>query len=525
MGSFSNIQKLLEVINFLLQENIVVNDDDAFIADFIVKSFKKQIDTVERYTIEYIHNKTFGYPEVWAGSTHTLKRIENEKNNCITEIEEYIELENEENKELEDIVPNLNVENKTCYIIQEENDQQNPMMDAFKQSDEMESYTETEEQEAYTEIEEKEAYIENQEKEAYTENEEEEAYNETEDKEVYQEDDMKCTSTQEESKHKSVFRCIFCQVDFEASEEAQKHDKENHMVNGHYYKCMICAANYEEKKEVVEHYIREHQTKPSYKCTHCEEFYQKGSQLRDHLEKYHGVVTKQNACPICFKEFRNERPERALEGHMERIHSGMQFDCNICDRKLNSMTALKFHRKIYHEDDRMEKVPCHICGLNIAKMYLDDHVVNRHNQQEKSISCLECDKKFYSQIQLTHHMKQVHAEKKFMCNQCDYKSSQKHNLKVHQAIHSDERLSCNVCHEKLKYTSLSSHMRNKHINKRKHNCDFCGKAFKTATHMKQHRKIHTGEYGGHCDICGKDFVQKHNYMLHMKKNHQITLNQ
>ena len=68
-------------------------------------------------------------------------------------------------------------------------------------------------------------------------------------------------------------------------------------------------------------------------------------------------------------------------------------------------------------------------------------------------------------------------------------------------------------------------MRNKHINKRKHNCDFCGKAFKTATHMKQHRKIHTGEYGGHCDICGKDFVQKHNYMLHMKKNHQITLNQ
>ena len=157
MGSFSNIQKLLEVINFLLQENIVVNDDDAFIADFIIKSFKKQIDSVERYTIEYIHNKTFGYPEVWAGSTHTFQQIENEKNKCITEIEENIELENKESKELEDIVPNLNKENKTCYIIQEENDQQNPMMDAFKQSDEMESYTETEEQEAYTEIEEKEA--------------------------------------------------------------------------------------------------------------------------------------------------------------------------------------------------------------------------------------------------------------------------------------------------------------------------------------------------------------------------------
>ena len=59
MGSFSNVQKLLEVINFLLQENIIANDDDAFIADFIIKSFKKQIDSVERYTIEYIQNKTF----------------------------------------------------------------------------------------------------------------------------------------------------------------------------------------------------------------------------------------------------------------------------------------------------------------------------------------------------------------------------------------------------------------------------------------------------------------------------------
>ena len=338
---------------------------------------------------------------------------------------------------------------------------------------------------------------------------------------------MKNTSTQEESKHMSVFRCIFCLVDFEASEEAQKHDIENHMVNGQHYKCMICGAKYEEKKEVVEHYIKEHQTNPSYKCTHCEEFYQKGSQLRNHLEEKHGVVFKQNACPICFKYFKDFKDERfqkrALEGHMERIHSGMQLNCNICGRTLKSRAALKFHRKIYHQDDKMEKVPCHICGVNIVKKSLDAHIINQHNQQEKSMSCFDCNKKFCSQIYLTNHMKHVHGEKKYMCSQCDYKSSQKYNLKAHQVIHSDERpFSCKLCHEKFKLsTTLYTHMNNIHYNKRNHNCDFCGKAFKTASHRNTHRKIHTGDYGGHCDICGKDFVQEINYILHMKKHHQI----
>ena len=50
---FLNVQNLLQVVDFFLQENIIQNDDDTFVADVVIKCLKKQIDAIENYTMLY----------------------------------------------------------------------------------------------------------------------------------------------------------------------------------------------------------------------------------------------------------------------------------------------------------------------------------------------------------------------------------------------------------------------------------------------------------------------------------------
>ena len=334
---------------------------------------------------------------------------------------------------------------------------------------------------------------------------------------IFHEDDIKDKEIKESSSSN-------CKTNIEKTEaDIKENTTDSSKYNGEKFTLQIEAehtindVDVEEDEDIEKDSYKEEYS-PIYMCPHCDNFYETASQLRDHSEDVHKIILDPKSCPICFKTFIKD-----ITDHMERFHSDMQWPCKICDRSLKSRKALRVHYSWYHGDDKMDKVPCHICGVSIMKMNLQGHMVNRHNTHEKSIPCPDCGKKFYSKGNAKTHQIIVHGGRRFKCNQCDHRAFTKASLKIHEIKHSEERpFSCQFCDQTCKSKQiLTKHIKNRHSNnEKKHACDICGKAFKTAVHVYRHRRIHTREYEGHCDICDKAFVQKSNYFLHMKKHHQ-----
>ena len=67
-----------------------------------------------------------------------------------------------------------------------------------------------------------------------------------------------------ENNHQAVFRCVFCDVDFENELQMSEHDSESHILDEK-YKCISCEHVSVEKQEIVQHFLVEHKNIPFYK--------------------------------------------------------------------------------------------------------------------------------------------------------------------------------------------------------------------------------------------------------------------
>ena len=87
--------------------------------------------------------------------------------------------------------------------------------------------------------------------------------------------------------------------------------------------------------------------------------------------------------------------------------------------------------------------------------------------QNDKTYCVECDKSYSNYSALYKHKKAFHEGVTYNCNQCDYKSALKANLKRHiETKHEDiKKFACNFCEYRcfLK-TDLQRHMKKKHAN-------------------------------------------------------------
>ena len=73
------------------------------------------------------------------------------------------------------------------------------------------------------------------------------------------------------------------------------------------------------------------------------------------------------------------------------------------------------------------------------------------------------------------HVKTKHGEshKSFPCIHCDYKATQKGNLKKHiEAVHDDIKFKCKICGVKMSQKGyLKRHIKSKHVAQSKENQD------------------------------------------------------
>ncbi|XP_068117375.1 zinc finger protein 3 homolog isoform X2 [Hyperolius riggenbachi] len=148
-----------------------------------------------------------------------------------------------------------------------------------------------------------------------------------------------------------------------------------------------------------------------------------------------------------------------------------------------------------------------------------DHVKTSTDEMDNFMSnvysCLFCQRRFGSFLELSKHEKIHSAEDPTVCSECG-KSFDTHSLLLaHQKLHFGERpWTCSDCGKGFfRKSRLVIHQR-RHTGERPYTCTECGKSFSCKAHLVAHEKIHTGVKPFQCGQCGKAFIRRPDLVIH-----------
>ena len=334
------------------------------------------------------------------------------------------------------------------------------------------------------------------------------------------------------------------------------------------FRCIICELKFDFMDDMNYHMAQYHKMKcirKSFCCNSCVDDISDWFQMsidRDQGENNPGepqdkAASATYSCKICSYTCTN------IELLHEHIHSNHHFDfesvktvCSYCRSQLSETiyevcTLIKDlcprrGNPIIHPDAKSHL--CKICNVPCK----DKAEVNLHRKlhlrRKGSYECLKCDKTFRKWNYLEHHvwmhydktpfrcrycakyktsgygvyLHELHhlpeSQKKFECNQCEFRSWTKGRLTSHiKNAHSNKRYNCNLCPATYKSKpGLLHHKMKKHNGQFRFTCDICGAGAVTQQHLNRHKESHENI---HCPVCNKKLFRRRHLSLHMKNVH------
>ena len=230
-----------------------------------------------------------------------------------------------------------------------------------------------------------------------------------------------------------------------------------------------------------------------------------------------GTPFRCKLCPLV-TEFKKVNP---FLKHMRLVHSeehvvDLPFRCDICQKGFTGFSELKNHLTV-HSDERSHSCP--ECNNRFKTKYqLGTHMKTHRVPDQMCSMCAAC---FTSPTKLKLHIDRVHKKlRPCKCDRCERSFSDKGKLKDHiQRIHEDNRpWVCESCGRTFKIKmDLAAHLL-MHKEKR-FACDECDYRCVRPDYLTKHRRIHTGEKPYHCEACEMRFSNRTSLVLHQNKHH------
>ena len=262
--------------------------------------------------------------------------------------------------------------------------------------------------------------------------------------------------------------------------------------------------------------------KETFQCPNCDNGFS-AIDLASHVRKEHLPSLDYRTCPVCLQIIDYPK-EVTVDDHIERKHSKQKHKCKVCGKSFLSLKFLKIHLEKMHTGAIRKMLSCEICGKKLLEGQGYIRHVETHKATRKKYECDQCDKKYPTKFQLTHHVSAMHKGDNLLCTQCDYRTKSKHAFDRHLIKHSDERpYSCEHCELKFKTKDTLRPHQLVHTCEKKHECDACGKKFKRVVNLRTHERIHQDKPEAYCNLCDKHFIQSYNYKLHVRKRHMNEL--
>ena len=183
-------------------------------------------------------------------------------------------------------------------------------------------------------------------------------------------------------------------------------------------------------------------------CTKCNEVFSTSDELTKHeKECFKGRCYKciEDSCSKMFSQ------KSLMHQHYKEIHLDDPFLCRFCQEPCIYLKSLEKHENTKHNAKKTFKYSCTMCSKQT-----DDHtefqVHVNHHTNIKPYKCNICEASYFSQSQLTAHMKthNVLSNPKFECSVCGQKLSMGDHYHEHlKSQHIDtvmgEVYYCEVC--------------------------------------------------------------------------------
>ena len=267
-------------------------------------------------------------------------------------------------------------------------------------------------------------------------------------------------------------------------------------------------------------------------CDNCDYACNRSITLQKHKYSKHSLgITLDNI-------FKCDECEYVCEQiHLFRVHKKEQhkmriYKCQQCDFACNLKNTLRMHRSSNHKEMQRE-ITCDECDYACGtRDTLRMHKLRKHSSYSKVPTgngeiepIIQCDECAYNGLQ-RHFVLHRKKHKILSCNDCVFKGNFV-DLRTHRRkVHDEKRYPCNQCN----FRGLTKQRRTRHI-KAKHEksfqyCDKCQYKTTYADNFKLHLKTHDPETWFQCEQCPVRTPTNHMLRNHRdKEHHEITESQ
>ncbi|XP_065365594.1 zinc finger protein 782-like [Calliphora vicina] len=256
-----------------------------------------------------------------------------------------------------------------------------------------------------------------------------------------------------------------------------------------------------------------------FKCNYCPKTFTDIYAYKFHISRHEG--TKPFQCMLCPRELTHKKE---FVCHLRRHTKECPFQCEECDKSFPSKK--EWHRHVIKHGSK--PYVCELCADSFYTQHqLTNHMKNHNNIRDHV--CPECGKGFTHRGLLRQHL-QTHNKTKCVCSLCDNiysnpRSLRKHYVRVHESgqepsAASMAQYNCQIC--KITFLSIQDAKQHRKEHKqsnpaeRKHVCDICGHHFAYPRNLADHKKTHSNIRDQVCDVCGKAFTNTN--LLNQHKN-------
>lgn len=256
-----------------------------------------------------------------------------------------------------------------------------------------------------------------------------------------------------------------------------------------------------------------------FQCNYCTKSFTDVYAFKFHTSRHDG--SKPFKCMVCPRELTHKKEYVC---HLRRHTRECPFKCDTCDKSFPSKK--EWHRHAIKHGSK--PYVCEQCADSFYTQHqLTNHMKNHNNIRDHV--CTECGKGFTHRGLLRQHL-QTHNKSKCICPLCDNiysnpRSLRKHYVRVHESGQQPSNASlaqynCQIC--KITFPTIQDAKQHRKEHKqsnpteRRHVCDICGHHFAYPRNLHDHKKTHSNIRDQVCDVCGKAFTNAN--LLNQHKN-------
>ncbi|XP_037036664.1 zinc finger protein 845-like isoform X1 [Bradysia coprophila] len=284
--------------------------------------------------------------------------------------------------------------------------------------------------------------------------------------------------------------------------------------------CLICFTYINDKKRYVSHersHMEDQQLVSCFKCCNTKSYTD---------DEYHRLEDE-NTCFLCKAKLSSKYN---LHLHKRKHLDRVVYSCTIC---LTLVVGTRNHSHHMYKHGLRKKIREEVAGRYecdyCQKIFPHKSSLPAHFKQhlnKERVPCPQCSLTFASKGNLTQHIKQIHLNiRKHICELCGKAFGHPHNLKSHMVKHSGEKpYQCPICLKRFGYYSRMKTHAWIHSGLKPYKCDQCDKCYNDSTDLRRHKRIHGGvEKKFECELCKIKFYEHKYLRAHRASAHKFLV--